>query len=494
MRDSIPAFVRKKSLIYFLVCASAIVSASPMHQHHSSPLQLRSSDSQLGRAFEWAKEQALSYVRDQDPVGPWYEAALPGRQAFCMRDVSHQAAGGEALGLSEHTYNMLHKFAENIAASRDWCTFWEMDRLNRPAPVDYESDQKFWYCLPASFDVLDACYRMFLWTGDRRYIDDPAMLNFYRRTVSDYVAKWDLSPEAIMDRHVAIRGARGIPSYNEGDYGITAGVDLLAAQSAAYRSYASILDARGDRTGADHYRKEGAKVLRLIDSRWWNPTAQAFYGLLTTGHRLTLGAGSSLLYWDAISVKTKLEVSVRQLAASSLARGGGGVEELSYYPEILYRFGFVEEAYGQILDLAREGRPRREYPEVSFAIIGAVARGLMGVNVEPAGGKNGRPVIRTLSGLGVHTAWAELEGLPVQGVTLTIRHDGGHSSALKNLGSRPVLWRATFPGTFPGLSVNGKRRAARHLVAPIRRPLTFVDIEVKPGESVHVEAGSTQVR
>jgi len=225
-------------------------------------------------------------------------------------------------------------------------------------------------------------------------------------------------------------------------------------------------------------------MLRLIDSRWWNPSAQGFYGLLTTDHRLTLGAGSSLLYWDAITDKTKLELSLRHLAAISLDQGGGGVEEQSYYPEILYRFGFVEEAYKQILDLSRDGRPRREYPEVSFAIIGAVARGLMGVSVEPT---RGGLAIRTLSGLGAHTAWAELDGLSVQGERLMIRHDGGRRSTLKNLGARPLLWRATFAGSFPGVLVNGKRRAARHLAAPIRRSLTSIDVEVGPGESVQVE-------
>jgi len=63
-------------------------------------LELRSSDQELVQAFDWAKKQALSYVFDGDPVGPWYEAALPGRRAFCMRDVSHQAAGAQALGLA----------------------------------------------------------------------------------------------------------------------------------------------------------------------------------------------------------------------------------------------------------------------------------------------------------------------------------------------------------------------------------------------------------
>ena len=56
----------------------------------------------------------MNYAYDGDPVGLWYEAALPGRRAFCMRDVSHQVAGAQALGLSSYTHNMLRHFAENI--------------------------------------------------------------------------------------------------------------------------------------------------------------------------------------------------------------------------------------------------------------------------------------------------------------------------------------------------------------------------------------------
>jgi hypothetical protein len=138
-----------------------------------SSLEPRSSDTRLVQSFNWARQQAMVYVHDGDPVGPWYEAALPGRRAFCMRDVSHQAAGSQALGLSKYTHNMLRRFAENISASKDWCSYWEINYLNHPAPIDFKSDKEFWYNLPANFDVLDACYRMYLWTGDRTYTKTP---------------------------------------------------------------------------------------------------------------------------------------------------------------------------------------------------------------------------------------------------------------------------------------------------------------------------------
>lgn len=65
-----------------------------------------------------------------------------------MRDVSHQARGAHLLGLENHTKNMLLRFAQSIAESRDFCCFWEIDRNYRPCPVDYTSDDDFWYNLP----------------------------------------------------------------------------------------------------------------------------------------------------------------------------------------------------------------------------------------------------------------------------------------------------------------------------------------------------------
>ncbi|MFZ0594044.1 MAG: hypothetical protein WAM39_26545, partial [Bryobacteraceae bacterium] len=185
------------------IIAAAVLFAAPAlpgNRRFESALTLDSSDARLVEAFNWAKRQALEFAFDGDPVGLWYEAALPGREAFCMRDVAHQATGAHALGLAPHTRNMLHRFAENISESKDWCSYWEIDRYNRPSPADYKSDSEFWYCLPANYDVLDACYRMFLWTGDLTYLDDPAFLNFYNRTVTDFERRWNLDLDRIMRR------------------------------------------------------------------------------------------------------------------------------------------------------------------------------------------------------------------------------------------------------------------------------------------------------
>src|ERR1700722_17248417 len=82
------------ALIALLALQLSSIAQEEKHAPQSN-LTLTSSDTQLVAAFDWAKQQAMAYAFDGDPVGPWYEASLPGRRAFCMRDVSHQAAGAQ---------------------------------------------------------------------------------------------------------------------------------------------------------------------------------------------------------------------------------------------------------------------------------------------------------------------------------------------------------------------------------------------------------------
>ncbi len=128
---------------------------------------------------------ASSYVVPTAPVGPWYEAALPGRQAFCIRDLAHQSTGAEVIGLASYTKNMILRCAENIAPSRRWCTYWEITHDNPPAPIDYQNDEDFWYNLPSNFNLIDCCYRQYEWTGDSEYLSNSALTTFYEKSTHE---------------------------------------------------------------------------------------------------------------------------------------------------------------------------------------------------------------------------------------------------------------------------------------------------------------------
>jgi hypothetical protein len=495
-------FCNPASVVFCIVCIAILAfSVSSIAQTNQrtrrSSLELRSSDIQLVHSFNWAKQQALAYVFDGDPVGPWYEAALPGRRAFCMRDVSHQVAGAQALGLSKYTHNMLRRFAENISASRDWCSYWEIDYLNRPAPIDYKSDAEFWYNLPANFDVLDACYRMYLWTGDRTYIEDPVFLNFYDHTVRDYVSQWDLGGDRIMTRKSPAQTPpffRGDPSYEESRRDMVLGVDLLATQYAGYRSYAAIQAIRGDVGEARPYLRSASDVKRLINTAWWNPTAGYFFSFLDKDHQFQGRADADLLYRDVAEEGARTQGAVDTLLEKMRNEPASEVEPESHYAEILYRYGKPEEAYAVVMDLSRPGRERQEYPEVSYSMIGAIVNGLMGINVEPkvpiediARGTRFETVVKTLPQLTAKTTWAELRNVPIGLGSIDVRHYGEQRTILTNHEETNLNWEAAFPGSFATLVVNGRSADAHTEIHHLGHAVTWVIVQVKPGKSASVE-------
>ena len=472
--------------------AEDLKQITPEITYEPGKLNLKSSDQELVRGFRWAKEQAMAYVFEGDPVGKWYEAALPNREAFCMRDLSHQAMGAQALGLEAWNCNMLYKFAVNISESKDWCTYWEINRYDQPAPVDYRNDKEFWYNLPANFDVLDCCWRMYLWTKDKEYLDNPVFLNFYEKTVEDYVERWDLDLNGIKTRERFINRelfdpddnfhvCRGIPSYHEGRAGRTQlGVDLLAFQQAAYDAYASILRSKGREQEALRYEKKAEKTRNFMDREWWDEKSQIFHAILRTDGSFSDEGGlqALLLYTDALEPGERLKANIRHLSQQPPIN----IESLSYYPEILYRYGDHERAFEILLNLCHPDTPRREYPEVSFAVIGAIVNGLMGIEPDATAG-----TIKTLSRLTGNSSWAEIDFLPVFQNEIKVRHNGNHETILTNVSGDELEWKACFFDQEGDLFVDGNRAVTTRSLDTGGNVILWTVIMLPPGKTSRVE-------
>ena len=447
-----------------------------------SPLRLETSDPKLAAAFAWAKGRALDCVFPAevtgDAVGDWYEAALPGRFAFCMRDVSHQALGAHVLGLARFNLNMLEKFAAAISASRDYCSFWEIDKYNRPAPVDYRNDGDFWYNLPANFDVLDACWRQFLWSGDRTYLDGPRFKNFYEWTVDAYVRAWDKDGDGIPE-HRPEYGKRGLGSYDEGpDSGRTLmGSDLLASMARAYLSYAEMLKLGGDEKAAGRFIKKADRLRGFFLRNGWDSGlgrfAPVFLQDKTPRFDDMFWSGVLILYFGFIPRGPQ-----RQKTLDGLLGGNpGGIEIQAYLPEVFYRYGLEDAAYGELLEICDAGTQRRDYPEASFAVIGAVAAGLFGIQPDA----RERQVV-TRPGLAAPTEWAELRNVPVFENSVGVRHRATEETAFENIAGPELVWKAVFPGRWAELVVNGARQNASRGKDDNGRDVSWVLVRVGPGE------------
>ncbi|HEX3436534.1 MAG TPA: hypothetical protein VHT24_07170 [Pseudacidobacterium sp.] len=455
-------------------------------------LEFESSDTRLVDGFRWAKAQALDYVRNGDPIGPWYEAALPGRNAFCMRDVSHMSTGAHLLGLGQRTRNMMRQFAEHISASKRWCTWWEITREGKPAPVDYNNDHDFWYDLPANFDVVDACYRQWLWTGDNAYLDE-VFLNFYRHTVTDYVQTWDHNRDGLQE-HLPGYGHMGIGTYDEDlQNEVLIGADLIAAQYAAYCGYAALQRARNEHADAALFTKKANDLKSLYNNKWWDASRNQYFAALGEDGRfhqdLKTGTGRSdielPLYHGLTDASFKTQASLdeleRRLKLDEAALHGivGGVEGRAYLPDIFYKYGRSQSGYAVLTALMDPTLKRREYPEVSYTVIGNLGSGLMGIH--PSSSHLG--AIETFPQLTDETKWAALHHVPVSSNVISVRHTQIGETALTSEMGPDIVWRAGFSGKITALFLDGKQVTAESAVRPGDIVTTYLTVRVKSGET-----------
>ncbi|WP_054026277.1 hypothetical protein [Bacillus sp. FJAT-28004] len=418
-------------------------------REHAGKITFQCSDQRLNDGFNWAREQAMAYAHfGEDAVGLWYEAALPARSAFCMRDVAHHSMGAAALGLAPHTLNMMLKFGKYISLTRDWCTYWEITKDDEPAEVDYADDQDFWYNLPSNFDIIFACWRQYMWTGDRTYLDHPVLQNFYDKTVTEYVKTWDKDGDGILEYYPEY-GRRGLASYNEVGLQPLAGGDMVAAQIAGYRAYSHMKMLLSDPAASAHYEQLAAQLEQKYEQQWWNEETASFYGSLlqdrtyNTNHQAE--ANFLPLYFEAVQDLRKRTAAL----ADMHSRGVANVEAKTYMPDIYYPYEQHEYGLQELLELVDPKLDRREYPEVSYCVVGSIATGLMGVSA------NGQDMITTVSRLSPHLDWAELTELPILGCTIAVKHFGYETTELCNDGQDRVLWKAVFAGEHTQLLHNG---------------------------------------
>lgn len=492
--------VKPGRTVHAIAMAIALAGFAVPSYLQAQTVTFRTSNIVLEQAFAWARYRALSYAHyGADPVGSWYEAALPNREAFCMRDVSHQAIGAEILGLGKHNENMFRKFAANISAEKDYCSYWEINRHNKPAPADYATDKDFWYNLPANFDLIYNAWRLYQWTGNLAYLQDPQLKNFYALSTKEYVDRWELDGARLRTRNrLMFAGAakqfksnRGIPTYNEGGRGeARAGIDLSASLIAAYEAYAKMLgtsNEKGDKEKAETMREKAAGERKFLSEFWWDTDQGEFRSIWyadNTFDHFMVGDNQAYLhyalYFDALEDSSRAHAIIGRYAENHNEL----ITELkSYLPQLFYEYGKFSLANQLIVSLCSPSNKRRDYPENAFTVIEDITRGYMGIEPNAADQS-----ISTLSRLESPTDWAELARVPALGTRITVRHNGQVSSSIENLGTQPLTWRACFYGDYEMLEVNGKRvNCSRGSSHGLRISWVDVTVPAKKAYSVSVD-------
>jgi hypothetical protein len=332
---------------------------------------------------------------------------------------------------------------------------------------------------------------MWRWTGDDTYRDDPRFREFFRRTVTDYVTRWQLQPEKILHRpRIANQrletgrfvDSRGIPSYTEGPKGFIFGADLLAAEYRALRSFQEIAVTPQDKALAASAQSVADKIQQLLERVAWSQSQQHYLGVIRQDESGFESGDVMTLYFGAAKDPDHLRGALDYISSPKYWQKIN-IEEESYAPLLLFRYGRTEPAYHILFDLGRPEKPRREYPEVSYAVIAALVGGTMGV----APSRSGEPFdVQTLAQLPNAGDDASLQSLPFRNNLLDIKHTGSLSSSLSNRSGPALRWQAVFQGTVRQLKVDGKAVLARHDTLPGGMAISSVTATVSPGATVIV--------
>jgi hypothetical protein len=410
-----------------------------------------------------------------------------------MRDVSHQTAGAAALGLYSANLNMLGRFAAAVSPTRDWAGYWEIDRFGHPSPADYVSDDDFWYNLPANFDLLDAIVRMWRWTGNDKYLNDPRFRNFYESTAAAYLKAWDLQPDRVLKRsrimHQRLREgkfvrARGIPSYTEGREDFNVGTDLLATEYRAFKSLRLIALSRHKVNLAAQYDHTADEIAHLIEHKAWSEEEHHYMGFFSPGGR-TQGSGDAMvLYFGATSDPIHIRGALTHIKSPEYLKNIG-IEEESYLPQTFYHYGEKAAAYERMMDLSSPDKDRREYPEVSFAVIGAMVSGMMGVETI-YGPPSESPLIRSMSRLVGKSDIATMKGIRIRQNLMDLKHTGDQESSLTNRSGPPLHWQATFFGKVSSLKVNGRPVRTKSASDSVGALVSWIIVDVPLGATAVV--------
>ena len=470
------------------------------YSQSNSLFHFDSSDKDLVLTVDWAKNKALSFSHDNtDPVGYWYEAALPNREAFCVRDVSHQSIGAEILGLRSHNFNIILKFCQNISKSRNYATYWEINRFNKPAPVDYNNDKDFWYNLPANFDLIYAIKRLHNWTGNDQYINNPVILNFISLSLNEYVKEWQIDSNYALTRNRFMYvqnsneihenrfgNSRGIPTYYErGNKLSYLGIDLTASYIAAIKSQIEILKLQNsDNSNINEYVKKLHRELNFLNTFWWDDTQNAYKSIIyqdKTHEFYSIGEDEAfhhyLLYFDVLEENKRIFDIINWYKENHHKLI---IELKSYLPVLFYQYGNSELANELLKELCSIKNDRRNYPEISFTVIEHITRGLMGINVN-------ENKIETISRLEQNQKWASVEGIPILGSVVGVKHKGKSKTIFENLGDKEILWKVKFEGDYNLIEVN-KNKVSTFKENEYGKHISYVIVPVKPNEKINATA------
>ena len=476
-------------------------------------LAITSSHQQLTETFQWAKEKAHFYVQTgkRGPVDVWekgegtgevsyipsYWAGYPGRSAFYSRDYCHQLIGAHLIGLEEENFTMLKAFAASADKAKKWFPLWAINFDGSPYLLDYRGDDDFVREVPATFELVEKTYELYLWTGDERYIQDETIWTYCTKAATDFIDFHDQQ----LPNGIAEGTGKGIfagaASYNEQrDHPLIESGDGIATQYRAFDAYAKMAAIRGEKELAEAFAQKAGELYALFNEEWGIANTETYNrGYLSNGDAVDGwgkenswfmpmkgitegGSARTIAYLDYINERLESKEDIPD-----------NIEALSYIPETFFLHHQNEKGWRwmkHIMENLKQDHAHQiatgrngDYPEVSYVLIQNMVQHLMGLS--PNASANG---VKTLSHLPGEIEKLEIQNVKIGTSFITLNHKASEETTLTyHKGEEALSWQAGFPGAFDYLLVNGERKPCAQ-AKDYGLPYSYVNINLEMGDEV----------
>lgn len=474
LHGHMPRLIGRSYVIGALTVLTLSVAAPAVAQ-----VTITSSSSTFNEDLAWADMMAKSWIQKNTGV-PAYWAGGQNRAAFYARDTAHQVIGAHFLGLDVENLAMMRALAASATAPRKWYALWSLTFDGTPFNKDYSDDDRFVRELPSTLELVQKAYELYLWTGDKAYLNDATLWSFYGHAVKDFVELHDANKNGIVDEGGSGDFFVGVASYNENGEGLLESGDAFGSQYQAYVAYAGLLRAKGMAADAQAMDDKAAALKKKFNTEWWSEKDGRFARGLTQGGLVAnYGKESSFFLPMKLLPDTGPRLDA-YLDFVQEASNGINIEAATYLPDAVYPYGRVDEGWQRLKEVFAS---RSDYPEVSYTAIGNTMVGLMGLEADAP-----NSVVRTLSRLPKDLEWVQASGVAVGAHALTIKHEGcGRTQVAHTAGPGPITWIARVYGTV-SLQLNDKPATTSEALVNGRR-VTLVSAEVPVGQTATVVAG-----
>lgn len=506
-----------KLVAQLLVIISLPLSGCFAHTDNAEEsITIVTSNRELSSSFNWAKEQAASFVmtgktgvinqseRSQGEGDyayiPSYWAGYPFRSAFYSRDYCHQMVGAHLLGLQEENLAMLKAFASSASAERGWYPLWAFNFDGSDYSLDYVNDSNFVREVPAVFELVEKAYKQYLWTGNRTLLNDSLLWQYYTKAVTDFVSLNDnFIPNGVAEGSGTNNIFKGVSTYNEGEVPLIEAGDGIASQYQAFYSYAGMLKHRGDVAESNRFNEKADSLKMYFNNEWGvsKNSPNFVRGYTHTNEPATnFGRENSwFIPLKLISEPSDANQNYLRYISESLRDSEMfpvNIEAVTYLPDTYFAYNQVEEGWHWMKHIFKECNSQHivsatgvngNYPEVSFTIISGVVENMMGI--EPDAPNHS---FATIARLPVEVDYLGVNNIPLGKHKINVLHNGGSKTSIKHLqGDDDLKCNVRFYGKHPQIKINGTvfMSKAGKLNG---QEISWVNVTIPTGEMISVEA------